>query len=524
MNSIRNRLNFVAISLFAAVGGSAASAADLLVPSQYSTIQSAIDIASAGDTVLVNPGHYVEVLDFHGKGITVKSVGGASVTVIEKNPLVGTGAMTSSPVVIFNSHETRTSVLNGFTITKGTGVFSSLWDCNCDGYQLGGGIFINQASPIISDCVIKENFCFTYFSRGGGIFSESGSPLIVRCRIENNQAGGGYGRGGGLWLNGGSPEILDCVVKNNQSNSYWYGFGAGIWIESGQPLLQRVMITNNTSSHGIGGLQTTSGTRLQGVYVGSNNSLPLVSGNFINLGNNILNGDCNNDLIPDHEQLLSGYLTDIDDNGRPDECDAQDADIDHDGILNEIDNCPQVYNPQQEDCDGNGVGDACELDCNHNGIPDSCDIANGTAKDCNGNGIPDSCDIASGLAKDCNSNGIPDSCEILSGAVTDINGNNIPDSCDVVSGLLNDYNHNGIADSAELMTVTAQLQTVTSQFNAVTAQLECGDLNNDGSADSQDLGLLLLRYGACQADSLTTVQEPLILQSVETPTPVLNKK
>ena len=161
-------------------------------------------------------------------------------------------------------------------------------------------------------------------------------------------------------------------------------------------------------------------------------------------------------------------------------------------------------------------------DCNNNGILDSYEIANGTVTDCNNNGIPDSCDILSGALKDCNLNGIADVCEIANGTVTDVNQNGIPDSCDVVSGLLNDYNHNGIADSAELMTVTAQLQIVTSQFNAVTAQLECGDLNNDGSADSQDLGLLLLRYGACQADSLTTAQEPLIFQTTQTP--VLNKK
>jgi len=50
----------------------------------------------------------------------------------------------------------------------------------------------------------------------------------------------------------------------------------------------------------------------------------------------------------------------------------------------------------QTDCDGNGIGEACEtfIDCNANGIPDSCDLASGFAQDCNGNGKPDSCDLA----------------------------------------------------------------------------------------------------------------------------------
>lgn len=185
----------------------------------------------------------------------------------------------------------------------------------------------------------------------------------------------------------------------------------------------------------------------------------------------------------------------------------QDADIDDDGIPNEIDNCPSIANPTQEDCDSNSVGDVC-------------DIANGTVTDCNTNGIPDSCDILSGELQDCNLNGIPDPCEILSGAVTDINGNNIPDSCDVASGLLNDYNHNGIADSAELVTVTAQLATVT-------AQLQCGDLDGSGDVGSEDLGLLLSKYGPCEGGTLTTPQEqePLIFQTFETPSPLLlNKK
>ena len=176
-------------------------------------------------------------------------------------------------------------------------------------------------------------------------------------------------------------------------------------------------------------------------------------------------------------------------------------DFDGDDIPNATDNCPYVANPTQADCDGNGVGDACEQQ-----------------PDCNANGIPDLCDITNGVAQDCNNNGVPDSCEILSGAVTDINGNNIPDSCDVVSGLLNDYNHNGIADSAELITVTTQLAVVT-------AQLACGDLDGSGDVGSDDLGLLLLNYGRCEGASLTTQQpqEPMIFP-IEAAKPVAVKK
>jgi len=42
------------------------------------------------------------------------------------------------------------------------------------------------------------------------------------------------------------------------------------------------------------------------------------------------------------------------------EC-SQPSDMDDDGIPDIDDNCPSVYNPDQSDTDGNGIGDACEL-------------------------------------------------------------------------------------------------------------------------------------------------------------------
>lgn len=76
--------------------------------------------------------------------------------------------------------------------------------------------------------------------------------------------------------------------------------------------------------------------------------------------------DCNGNGIGDHCDIAAGTSADCDLNDVPDEC--------------------------QADCDADGVPDACSPDCNGNGTPDSCDIADGTSADCNANGIPDECD------------------------------------------------------------------------------------------------------------------------------------
>ena len=73
------------------------------------------------------------------------------------------------------------------------------------------------------------------------------------------------------------------------------------------------------------------------------------------------------------------------------------ADDDGDGIDDATtDNCPAVYNPNQEDTDGDGAGDACDTDDDGDGVLDVNDnctlIPNPGQEDSDGDGIGDACD------------------------------------------------------------------------------------------------------------------------------------
>ena len=104
--------------------------------------------------------------------------------------------------------------------------------------------------------------------------------------------------------------------------------------------------------------------------------------------------DCNNNGVPDGEDIASGFSADCNTNGVPDECD---------------------------------ISEGRSLDCNTNAVPDECDLASGVSPDCNANAVPDECDLAAGTSSDCNADTIPDECQL---AGNDCNGNGVPDDCD----------------------------------------------------------------------------------------------
>lgn len=100
-------------------------------------------------------------------------------------------------------------------------------------------------------------------------------------------------------------------------------------------------------------------------------------------------------------------------------------DDDDDDIPNNDDNCPNDYNPLQENSDGDSHGDACDncptednedqADTDGDGFGDVCDVCEGYDDnvDSDGDGVPDGCDICEGYDDyiDSDDDGTPDGCD-----------------------------------------------------------------------------------------------------------------
>ncbi len=270
------------------------------VPGDQATIQGAINAATNGDTVLVAPGTYFENINFNGKAVTVTSSAGAAQTIIDGGQ--------KGPVVIFSSGEGPHSVLNGFTVQDGTALFSSQYS--------GAGIYINAASPRITNNVVENNTGCA--GTGVGIAVWSASPTIQGNTIKNNSRVGGCsgGYGGGIAvIYSGSAQIISNLIINN---SMWNGNGGGIALfGAGTPSVENNLIVGNVASGGSsaqgGGLWLvdTSGIIAQNVIYGnlvSNSNSPQGSGIYLSIAAGGTPALINNTIIGDPSVTLGSAV------------------------------------------------------------------------------------------------------------------------------------------------------------------------------------------------------------------------
>lgn len=201
----------------------------LRVPSEYATIQEAVDAAFDGNEILIADGTYTGPANrnilISGKYIEIRSENGPAGCRINCN---GNGGAFN--VIDVTSGET---VIEGVTIQNGTSSSGR-----------GGGIFCDGAPLTIRNCVVTN--CSAP-NGGGGIHAANAEVHILDSEIINNSST--HGAGGLNIAQGTGSSIEDCRIAGN------IGKGAGgAFVRDA--IVARCIIENNMSTDaGPGGLE-----------------------------------------------------------------------------------------------------------------------------------------------------------------------------------------------------------------------------------------------------------------------------
>ena len=196
------------------------------------------------------------------------------------------GIADNSHTIVIGSGTDNTAILDGFTISGGNADedfgFPSLG-------ARGGGMYINEGSPTVSNCLFTENFgafggglyilndlsltlnnCSflnNTGSYGGGIYSEgeNANPTLQNCTFESNTAtivgGAVYGIS--------SISIIDCQINGNQAESV-----AGVFVSNGVLEMTNTVVSNNNATTFSGGIwvQLSPGSTITNCLITDNTS------------------------------------------------------------------------------------------------------------------------------------------------------------------------------------------------------------------------------------------------------------
>jgi len=213
---------FVAASI--GVYGATAHAATLTVdPSggaDYTSLSSAIEAASSGDTLSLASGIYTGPFDTQGKDLTILGSGVSSTLLT---------AGSTDTVITVDDGETVSisslslySALQGIEVRGSTATLTGVHVTDHIGRTPGSGVGLYEGGHLtVSGCVFARNEASTSYD-GGGIYA-SDSTLVVRNSTFRDNAGD---QGGAIYMDSTTATITDVTLDSNIARSHGGGIRA----------------------------------------------------------------------------------------------------------------------------------------------------------------------------------------------------------------------------------------------------------------------------------------------------------
>ena len=228
------------------------SAGTLIVPTNYQTIQAAVNAASPGDTIQVLPGQYREsitLLDRGKAGITLQGTD-RSTTII--NP-AGTGRGIS--ILVADNVKIKHLTITG-------GVAS----------DFGGGIFIDGSNGVeVSDTLLIRNRAVN----GGGLASRNSTLSLLDNQIQENMAvNNADARGGGAFFYSTHGQVSGNQFLNNSTQGPTMAPGGGLFLQLSDPIVSNNIFSGNQTS----GAQHYGG----GLYIYESQNFQVSQNTFLN--------------------------------------------------------------------------------------------------------------------------------------------------------------------------------------------------------------------------------------------------
>ena len=253
----------------------------------FEIIQVAIDAAVAGEVVQVCPGTYYENLLIRSKAITVASMEGPELTIVD-----GGGATTLTVMDVSGDGASvqGLTLQGGIAAEYGAGVFCSqstleLLDNVITGNEApsGAGMIGSSCSLSMAGNSIEDN---TATSGGGGAYLYQCQGELIGNLFDGNTAN----NGGGLYVQGDNLTIAENVFRDNYALFYEEetAFGGGLFISGDSAITDNEFIENHSDDDGGAAYLYYSNGDFTGNLVQGNICGNDGAGVFISVGGNLV--------------------------------------------------------------------------------------------------------------------------------------------------------------------------------------------------------------------------------------------